>query len=370
MAWASSMRAASSVIGAARMPHPAADRDSPMRTPARLAALDERAHPLHLVRRPEERPEEVALDADARPRAGPRTRRARRRRRRERPRPAGRPRRPRGRGRRRASPRPARRGSRDPGAPPPRALTRRPVSTSSMARALPTARARRWVPPAPGMIPRLISGWPKVASSAATSMSQAMASSAPPPRAKPRTAAIVGVATAATRSQPRKPGEAARLSAVCAGQLGDVGAGGEGARPGPGDHDRPAGRVGVERLHGLGEAEQEGEAQGVERARPVQRDEGHAGEELRRLDRRPVRAAPAGGVLDEDEVRRLAPGHLVGHVDPSPARRARPRRRRQYPRPAGERPACRACQPSAVGGRRGAAGQVVARAAATAAVER
>ena len=96
------------------------------------------------------------------------------------------------------------------------APTRRPVSTSSIARALPTARARRWVPPAPGMIPRLISGWPKVASSAATSMSQAMASSAPPPSAKPRTAAIVGVATAATRSQPRSPGEAARLAGVCA----------------------------------------------------------------------------------------------------------------------------------------------------------
>ena len=30
----------------------------------------------------------------------------------------------------------------------------------SMALALPTARGRRWVPPAPGMMPSLISGWP------------------------------------------------------------------------------------------------------------------------------------------------------------------------------------------------------------------
>lgn len=38
------------------------------------------------------------------------------------------------------------------------ALMRAPVRTSSMARLLPTARARRWVPPMPGMTPSEISG--------------------------------------------------------------------------------------------------------------------------------------------------------------------------------------------------------------------
>ena len=50
-----------------------------------------------------------------------------------------------------------------------------------MARDLPTARVRRWVPPAPGMVPILISGWPKTAFSEAYMMSHIMASSQPPP---------------------------------------------------------------------------------------------------------------------------------------------------------------------------------------------
>jgi enoyl-CoA hydratase len=59
----------------------------------------------------------------------------------------------------------------------------RPVSTISMALALPIARVRRWVPPAPGMVPRLISGWPNLALSAAMMMSHIIASSQPPPSA-------------------------------------------------------------------------------------------------------------------------------------------------------------------------------------------
>jgi hypothetical protein len=77
----------------------------------------------------------------------------------------------------------------------------RPVRISSIAFALPIARVSRCVPPAPGMTPSLISGWPNWASSPATIMSQLIASSQPPPRAKPRTAAIVGVRTAPIRSQ-------------------------------------------------------------------------------------------------------------------------------------------------------------------------
>ena len=69
----------------------------------------------------------------------------------------------------------------------------RPVSTMSIAFDLPTARGRRWVPPAPGMMPILISGWPNFALSAAMMKSHIMASSQPPPSAKPLTAAITGL---------------------------------------------------------------------------------------------------------------------------------------------------------------------------------
>ena len=53
------------------------------------------------------------------------------------------------------------------------------------------------MPPKPGMIPSLISGWPKTAASAAIRTSQAIASSQPPPKAIELTAAIV-----ATRAVP------------------------------------------------------------------------------------------------------------------------------------------------------------------------
>ena len=89
-----------------------------------------------------------------------------------------------------------------------RADIERPVRISSIARALPIARVSRCVPPAPGMTPSRISGWPNVASSPATIMSQVIASSQPPPRANPRTAAMSGRPTAASRSQAsnRPPG--------------------------------------------------------------------------------------------------------------------------------------------------------------------
>ena len=62
-----------------------------------------------------------------------------------------------------------------------------------MALDLPIARGKRWVPPAPGMMPILISGWPNLALSAAITKSHIMASSQPPPKAKPLTAAITGL---------------------------------------------------------------------------------------------------------------------------------------------------------------------------------
>ena len=57
----------------------------------------------------------------------------------------------------------------------------------------PTRRGRRWVPPPPGIKPRLISGWPKRAFSEATIRSHDSASSQPPPRQKPLTMAITGL---------------------------------------------------------------------------------------------------------------------------------------------------------------------------------
>ena len=68
-----------------------------------------------------------------------------------------------------------------------------PVRFISRAFGSPTIRGSRWVPPKPGMIPRLISGWPKLADSPASRKSQAIASSHPPPKAIELTAAIVTV---------------------------------------------------------------------------------------------------------------------------------------------------------------------------------
>ena len=77
----------------------------------------------------------------------------------------------------------------------------RPVRIISIAFDLPTARVRRWVPPAPGITPSLISGWPNLAVSAARMKSHIIAISHPPPSAKPATAAMIGFRAFATFSQ-------------------------------------------------------------------------------------------------------------------------------------------------------------------------
>src|SRR5882724_74459 len=69
---------------------------------------------------------------------------------------------------------------------------RAPVRIISSALPRPTSRGSRCVPPPPGMMARLISVRPSVAVAAATRMSHASASSRPPPRAKPLTAARIG----------------------------------------------------------------------------------------------------------------------------------------------------------------------------------
>ena len=69
--------------------------------------------------------------------------------------------------------------------------TRMPVRIISSALPRPTRRGSRCVPPPPGMMARLISVSPSCASSAAIRISQARASSSPPPSAKPRMAAMM-----------------------------------------------------------------------------------------------------------------------------------------------------------------------------------
>ena len=55
------------------------------------------------------------------------------------------------------------------------------------------------MPPMPGTTPSLISGWPNFALSAAMMKSAIIASSQPPPSAKPLTAAIHGLRVSRTR---------------------------------------------------------------------------------------------------------------------------------------------------------------------------
>ena len=90
-----------------------------------------------------------------------------------------------------------------------------PEKINSLALASPTRRGRRWVPEKPGVMPRPTSGWPNLApplpsalGPAARMMSQLMASSQPPPRAKPLTAAMVGISSFSMRrirALPRWP---------------------------------------------------------------------------------------------------------------------------------------------------------------------
>ncbi len=81
------------------------------------------------------------------------------------------------------------------------ALSMAPVSTISIALYLPIARVSRWVPPAPGITPRLISGCPNFADSEARMISHVIASSQPPPSANPPTAAMIGFLIFRIRSQ-------------------------------------------------------------------------------------------------------------------------------------------------------------------------
>ena len=82
-----------------------------------------------------------------------------------------------------------------------RAVMGCPVRIISMARNFPIVLVKRWVPPAPGIIPMLISGCPNFAVSEAMIMSQFIASSHPPPRACPLMAPTIGLAVFFSLSQ-------------------------------------------------------------------------------------------------------------------------------------------------------------------------
>ena len=149
----------------------------------------------------------------------------------------------------------------------------RPVSTRSIALALPTARVRRWVPPAPGMVPMVISGWPNLAVSAAMIMSHIMAISQPPPRAKPATAAMVGLRHCASRSQPLVMKSLVKTSMkVAVLHLLDVGAGGEGAVAAR-HHDGADIGIGLEIVQRLLQLGDQLRAEGIQRLRTVEGDE-------------------------------------------------------------------------------------------------
>ena len=77
------------------------------------------------------------------------------------------------------------------------------------------------------MTPSLISGWPNFALSAAMMMSHCIASSQPPPSAKPATAAITGLRMRAMRVPVRREILLVHVHVALARHLLDVGAGGE-----------------------------------------------------------------------------------------------------------------------------------------------
>jgi hypothetical protein len=142
-----------------------------------------------------------------------------------------------------------------------------------MALALPTARGRRCVPPAPGMMPSLISGWPNLALSAAMMKSHIIASSQPPPRAKPLTAAITGLRMRADGFPVA--GDVVALVDVGKGVFGhgaDVGAGGKGLFAAGDDHAAD-GLVGIKGLERCAQLVHELVVERVELLGAVQRDD-------------------------------------------------------------------------------------------------
>ena len=193
-----------------------------------------------------------------------------------------------------------------------------------MALALPMARVRRWVPPAPGMTPIRTSGCPNCASSPATMTSHDMASSQPPPSAKPPNGRDPWCPDGGDPVPRLEIATRCQALGRLAHQLADVGTGRECPFPCAGDDDAAAGRVGVERLKRAGQLRHKRRVQRIELPRPIEGDECH---ERRRGSGR-LRVSRAAGrqrcwELDADE----CPGRRGSHSAPAPRHACA-----QYPR--------------------------------------
>ena len=151
----------------------------------------------------------------------------------------------------------------------------RPVRIRSIAFALPTARVSRCVPPMPGMTPSLISGWPNFALSAAMMRSHIIASSQPPPSAKPATAAITGLRARAIAIPVGGEVVDEDVDVGLVRHLLDVGAGGERLLR-AGDQDAADAGIGLERVDRGDQLLDERGVERVQRLRPVEADDADA----------------------------------------------------------------------------------------------
>ncbi len=169
-----------------------------------------------------------------------------------------------------------RRGSRGRSGAPRRRRSSPRRARVSIARPFPTSLGSRCVPANPGVSPSFTSGWPNFAVSAASRTVQAMASSQPPPSAKPLTAAMTGLPRCSMRSNTRWPSSACALAAsgVSVASSCDVRAGHERLVAGSGQDDGPHRRVGLQAAHRVAQFGQRGRVERVEHLRPVDRDGG------------------------------------------------------------------------------------------------
>ena len=157
--------------------------------------------------------------------------------------------------------------------PPPRRAVR-PLRIMSIATALPTARVRRCVPPAPGITPRLISGWPNLrrlgGDDQVARHRELAAAAEAEARRPPRRAECAGVRIASQRSMPAPAVERDRRAGR---QLADVRAGGERALVAA-EHDAADRLVGVELAQSGDELVHQLARQRVQLLRPVEQDDG------------------------------------------------------------------------------------------------
>ena len=125
-----------------------------------------------------------------------------------------------------------------------------PVMASSSATAMGSRLGMRIRPPAPAIRPRLASGMPKVACSAATTRSHESMISKPPASAEPLTAAMIGLGKSRWVRPPKPPLAPDDVAALAAAEGLEVHAGAERLVAAPGDHDDPAVRVVGQLVHG------------------------------------------------------------------------------------------------------------------------